>query len=449
MKKFFQSLLARYMLIILSALIIVQAAYLLLALFAFIGDNMQHEDMDPDAIEKQWHQDAYNIYNVSSELIIRHFAKWKEDYPNASMFWVDGQGEIKEQVNIKEPLPSKWTASYTAKYIKERYGGDPFTVIAFVGKGETQGFVVLEIPRKIFDPPISKAYQKYGSIMGLGIILIILLFITVSFLFFRGIRKRLLRLQDAMEIRDTDGLPIEIKVRKYDEIGQLEKSFNQMVYELRESKQREQKEEQLRRELIANLSHDLRTPLTKIRALTYSISKENLTKEGISSIKALESSIVNIDRLIENLMSYTLLMASKYKFETKEVEIVRFVREFIAVWYPVFEKDGFEIDVDLQPFEINKWIIDPIWLGSILDNLLQNVVRHASNGQYIGMKTQSNRKYDAIVISDRGKGMQNESNEKGAGIGLSIVDMMIKGMSLDWEIDSSIQGTTIKIIKYK
>ena len=48
---------------------------------------------------------------------------------------------------------------------------------------------------------------------------------------------------------------------------------------------REQEEEQLRRELIANLSHDLRTPLTKISAQTYSLSKEIVTQEGKQAIK--------------------------------------------------------------------------------------------------------------------------------------------------------------------
>lgn len=45
--------------------------------------------------------------------------------------------------------------------------------------------------------------------------------------------------------------------------------------------------------------------------------------------------------------------------------------------------------------------------------------------------------------------MKNASNEAGAGIGLSIVDMMVKGMKLDWDIESGEKGTTIKIKKYK
>src|SRR5690606_20954746 len=134
----------------------------------------------------------------------------------------------------------------------------------------------------------------------------------------------------------------------------------------------EQEEEQLRRELIANLSHDLRTPLTKVRAHVYSIGQEKLSSEGQRAVQSMESSVVNMDRLIENLMSYTLLMANKYKYEPKPVDIVRFVREHVATWYPAFEKESFEIDIELQPLQVGVWNIDPLWMGRVLDNLFQN-----------------------------------------------------------------------------
>ncbi|MEK4244499.1 HAMP domain-containing sensor histidine kinase [Psychrobacillus sp. FSL K6-2684] len=455
MKSFFRSLLAKYMFLILLAMSIIQVSYLIIALFVFgvssntQGDTLNNHTIEEGDVEGKWHQEANGMQIVTSETIEEHFNKWKQQYPKASMFWVDGQGTLANQMNVKEQLPAEWSAVYTAKFIKQHYGGDPFTVIAFVGQGEMNGFVVLEMPRSEFDPPLKNIYDEYGLIFVSGVIFIIFLFLLVSFLFFRSIRKRLLQLQEAMEIRDVDGLPIEITVKKKDEIGQLEKTFNQMVFELRESKQSEQKEEQLRREIIANLSHDLRTPLTKVRAQTYSIAKEDLSEEGQKAIKSLEASVVNIDRLIENLMSYTLLMASKYKFESKDIDVIRYIRECLALWYPVFEKEEFKFEVNLTPFEQNKWKIDPIWLGSIIDNLLQNVLRHAKSGGYICVKTESTNLYDAIVISDKGNGMKNESDEAGAGIGLSIVDMMVKGMKLDWDIESSEAGTTIKIKKYK
>ncbi|KOS63176.1 HAMP domain-containing histidine kinase [Lysinibacillus agricola] len=449
--KFFRSLLVKYMLIIFLAISIVQLSYFAIAAFMFgIGKtDFSSEVLMESEVEEKWHAEAKSIKDVKEGTISGHFESWEKQYPKASMFWVGKDGTLLTTLNVTKQLPSEWTPAYTAKFIKERYGGDPFTVIAFLGENESNGFIVFEIPREVFNPPLKNVYEQYGHLLIVGVIAIILFFIIVSFLFFRGIRKRLLHLQEAMEIRDVDGLPIETKVKKKDEIGQLEQSFNRMVCELRESKDREQKEEQLRRELIANLSHDLRTPLTKIRAQSYSISKEALSEDGKQAIKAMETSIVSVDALIENLMSYTLLMASKYKFEAKEINVIRFVREQMTTWYSVFEKEGFEIDIEIHPFEKNEWQVDPIWLGRILDNLFQNILRHANSGKYIGVETESTEHYDAFIIKDHGNGMKNESNAKGAGIGLSIVDIMVKSMDLEWDIESSESGTKITIKHYK
>ncbi|MEN2767437.1 HAMP domain-containing sensor histidine kinase [Ornithinibacillus xuwenensis] len=451
MKKFFRSLLAKYMLIIFLAIILLQLAYLIIAMFTMFGQSFQNSEADKNdtamIVEEKWHEDANSMEHVNKEVIQNLFNKWKEDYPEAGMFWVNGNGRLAIEIDATEGLPLEWSTGETVKFIKERYDSDPFTVIAFAGEDESNGFIVLEVPRIIFSPPLSQLTEKYGVLLFFGVLAIILLFIIISFLFFRRIQKRLIQLQDAMELRDVDGLPIEVKVKKKDEIGQLELSFNQMVFEIRESRKREQEEEQLRRELIANLSHDLRTPLTKVRAQSYTIMKEDLSVEGKHAVKAIESSIANIDRLIENLMSYTLLMASKYKYAPKETDVTRFLREFIATWYPAFEKEGFEIDVSIS--SVGKWRIDPTWMGRILDNLFQNVLRHAKEGKYIGVKTESSIHSDAIIICDRGQGFQQESQEKGAGIGLTIVDRMINGMNLEWTINSKDNGTLIRIERFK
>lgn len=451
MKKFFKSLLAKYMLIIFMAIFLVQFAFLFIGTFFMsINSNLRSDDeFNPSTVEEKWHEEANQFQTVDREKVFQHFSRWKKQYPFASMFWVDEKGTLLETVNPKEEIPQRWTPAFTAKFIKERYGGEPFTVIAFLGKNEANGFIVLELPREKFQPPLQQAYNDYAFFVFIGMGVIILLFVFVSFLFFNSIRKRLLNLQESMTIRDLDGIPAQTNVKKIDEIGQLEQTFNEMVQELKEGKQREKEEEQLRRELIANLSHDLRTPLTKMRAQIYSLEQEKVSEERQISIEILEASIVDIDRLIENLMSYTLLMASRYKLERKDVDVIRYVRECLATWYQVFEKEGFDIEVELQPFNPPTWFIDPTWLSRIIDNLLQNVLRHARSGRYIQVKTESTSKYDAFLIIDRGQGMQQVSNEKGAGIGLSIVDMMVKGMDLHWEISSTEHGTMIKIMKFK
>ena len=450
MRRLFRSLQARYMLIILTALILMQVGYLVLSIAMSFGMDMEPAVSASD-VEAEWHEAAGSLTDVSTDVIRDLFARWKARFPEASMFWVDGDGVLREQTEGREgELPAIWTSVSTAQFIKSRYGGDPFTVIAFVGEGGRGGFVVIEIPRFVFDPPINQVYQQYGTWLAIGMIVLVVLFILISYLFFRRIRKRLMQLQEAMSIRDVDGLPVSIELSGKDEIGQLEQSFNDMVLELKESRSREQREEQLRRELIANLSHDLRTPLTKIRAQAYTIGKQEVSDEGRRAIEALERSVVNLDRLIDNLMSYTLLMAGRYKYDPQNTDIVRLVKEHLATWYPLFEQGGIEVDADLQPVAQGEWRIDPLWMGRVLDNLYQNVLRHARSGRYIQVATAATKQYDAIVVSDHGPGMRSgQSEEKGAGIGLSIVDRMLRGMELDWDIQSDEQGTTITIKRYR
>lgn len=452
MKRFLRSLLAKYILIIFISLFLIQAAYIIIIVvfFTFI-DNTESEELKKgfSQIEENWHKEASQIENVSDETINHLFSNWHFDYSQASMFWIDEDGLLQVKINTQKNLPDKWGSSYTAEFLKSHYDSDPFTTIAFVGKNKSDGFIVFQLPRDEMDLSEQSITERYGWAIIMLTIGIVFLFLFLFFYFFRNIRKRLVQLREAMEFRDTDGLPIMIEERKLDEIGELKKSFNQMVKELRKSKKREEEEEQLRKELIANLSHDLRTPLTKINAQAFTLEKMELPTKAQHSIQLVEKSINDIDKLIDNLMSYTLLIASKYQKDIKEVDIIRHVRQCLATWFPVFEKEGFEVNIDMEPFQQKMWEIDPLWFSRIIDNLLQNVLRHAQDGKYLSIQTRSTENYDAFIITDKGKGMQENTSEKGEGIGLSIVDMMIKGMELDWQIDSTKHGTTISLIRRK
>lgn len=441
------------MLIVLVALVIVQASYLLAALVFLNLQNLfngHSSALDARDVEREWHAAVNGLAPPYGDSAERLFVRWAERFPDAAMFRIDGEGRLAEQWRVEGSLPEQWTAAETAAFIKQRYGGDPFTVIAFTG-GETEnGLVVLELPRELFDPPLYIVMEHYGSIFMVSMAVLVGLFILVSYLFFRGIRRRLLVLSRAMAVRDADGLPVAIDVHKPDEIGQLEMAFNDMVAELRESRKREREEEELRRELIAHLSHDLRTPLTKIRANAYSIGKEEtLSSQGSRAVQAIESSVSGLDRLIDNLMSYTLLTAGKLPYRPEQADAVRFVKEQLAAWYPMFEKEGMEVDVKMESFAEKMWTVDPAWFGRILDNLFQNVLRHAKEGRYIGLFTESDDRHDAIVIRDRGGQREGKERRKGAGLGLSIVDQMVRGMGLKWRMEPDGGGTVVKIIRPK
>ncbi|XBO85630.1 histidine kinase dimerization/phospho-acceptor domain-containing protein [Bacillus licheniformis] len=106
-------------------------------------------------------------------------------------------------------------------------------------------------------------------------------------------------------------MPKPLVIKQFDELGQVEHSFNQMVDKLRISRRKEQDEAEIRKNLIAGLSHDLRTPLTIIRGHTFSLRDENISEKGKHSLQMINDKISFIGDLIDNLSSFTLLAASK------------------------------------------------------------------------------------------------------------------------------------------
>jgi signal transduction histidine kinase len=451
--KFFQSLLSKYLLIILIGIILLPFAIPIVSLLFYIpvpllDDINEKQAINGDEIEKGWHEAAENLGGANREQIIDKLEEFQEEYNKSEVFWVDSKGVLTYQSQKNLNIPKQWDADYTVRFMKDRIEGDPFTVVAFIGKQENQGFMVFQLSRDVLEPPIQKLRDSYSYVYLIGIVVILGSFMFVSLLFFRSIRKRLIHLQNAMMIRDENNIPYPVTVKKKDEISQLEGSFNQMIDELKSSRKRELEEEQLRRQLIANLSHDLRTPITAIKAHAYSLTTEPISDKGKDSLKLIDHKISYLDRLIENLMSYTLLVAGKYLYKPKEVEIHRVIKTSVASWYPVLEREGFEVNVDLLEEQVH-WHLDAHWLERVLDNLFQNVLRHARSGKFLSIRSYRKEEELRIVIEDKGPGLKHTSEDKGAGIGLAIVALMVKEMGMKWEVSSTKAGTKIELYRNK
>ncbi|MNN16471.1 Alginate biosynthesis sensor protein KinB [compost metagenome] len=156
----------------------------------------------------------------------------------------------------------------------------------------------------------------------------------------------------------------------------------------------------------------------------------------------------DLDGLIDHLLSYNLLSSGRYKVTKVNQDVLRIVRSSAAAWYPLWEKNHLEADIDLPDTPL-LWEVDEQGFRRVLDNLFQNLIRHASSGGYVGLATTVRRNTTALVISDHGPGMNAKSATKGAGLGLLIVDMLLREMGLTRETESSASGTRIYIYPIK
>lgn len=275
---------------------------------------------------------------------------------------------------------------------------------------------------------------------------IMIAFVVISWLFFLRLRKRLTLLQEVMSFSTNHNSfpkPISVQSDRMDEIDQLGSSFNWMIQQLEDSRKREYEEELLRHRLIANLSHDLRTPLTILRGHATRLNKESMSLEGHHSLAEMDHTITRVGDLMDDLLSYTLLTSGKHPFLPISTDIGRLVRASVAAWYPAFEEKEIQVDVDLPAEETFYWEADPKWMTRVLDNLFQNILRHAAEGKYINIVVDVEK--ELILVVDRGPGMDNSSYERGAGIGLSISNYMLEKMKLKADFTSNENGTRVAI----
>ncbi|MEK4362555.1 HAMP domain-containing sensor histidine kinase [Paenibacillus sp. FSL M8-0212] len=484
--RFGRSLMSRYILLILAAVLFVPVVLPIISVIYIVVVNNTDTNTnraapygDVTRISNLWSREAKNLDGASDEEIKARLEQLHGSYPKSSMYRVNVKGETLlilggEDVTLLKStspdgrtdttlrwsldsgqttethIPALWNVNNTVQFMKEASFRDPLTVVAYIGGDEQdkgQGFMIIEVPRSLLQMNQSN-WPMELLYLGIVMTLIFLIFIIMSILFFARIRKRLIRLQTAMMTTGKEGLPLPVDIRRSDEIGQLEESFNQMVHQLSNSRHREREEEQLRKRLIAGLSHDLRTPLTVIRGHMHALHKEELSEQGDRSLHRMEAKMEDLGGLIDNMLSYNLLTSGKYTLKLEEKDILRIVRETAAAWYPVWEKEQFDIDIDL-PEEPLIWHMDEQGMRRVLDNLFQNVIRHAASGKYIGITTQEIQGETAIVIQDRGPGMQPNSDTKGTGLGLSIVDLLIREMGLRKRVDSSETGVQTYIYSGK
>ncbi|WP_156995753.1 HAMP domain-containing sensor histidine kinase [Paenibacillus stellifer] len=465
---FRRSLLSKYMLIVAAAVLFLPVVFGLVVATYSLSDILEERRLAEETsgelevyagtakLEKMWHTEARELADKSSDLITARLRQLGGLYPYAFLFWADGAGVTRLSLQPEKRLagsgdgdsgayqiPDSWDAASAIAFMKRSVSRDPLTIVAFIGDDEArgEGFMVMAVPlevlRKNTNPPSNTRY-----VVVLALLFIV--FALVSWLFFARIRRRLLRLQTAMTV-EGGGLPAVVPVDKPDEIGLLEDAFNAMVKELQISQAREKEEEELRKRLIAGLSHDLRTPLTVIRSHLFEVGKETLTLQGRQSIDLMDRRIADLSGLIDNLLEYNLLASGRIKLALSDKDVLRLLRESAASWYPVWTREGMEAEIRLEGGPL-IWRIDESWFRRVLDNLYQNIMRHAGTGSYVGIFAEERGGVRAIVIRDRGPGLGEYSPAGGAGIGLAIVDMLLSGMGLVRETETGPAGTAVYIL---
>lgn len=289
-------------------------------------------------------------------------------------------------------------------------------------------------------------FHKYSNI-SLGIItgafiLLSLVFIQiVSRYYYRPLKKIEKKVNDIRSGRESEPLEINRK----DEFGDVFSAINHMEYELEKSNAMQVKYELNRNELIANISHDLKTPITAIRGYVDGIHDgvANTPEKLDRYVTIIRGYVKDISNLIDDLTTISNLDIDVSTFAFEEVDICNYMEDFSEELRFDLDEKGILLEVENEVKGSCLVMLDRDKIKRVLSNLISNAVKFLNKEEkYIRIKLCESSDYISVSITDNGIGIPTERLEDiferfykvdqsrnsefgGNGLGLSIAKQII------------------------
>jgi len=235
------------------------------------------------------------------------------------------------------------------------------------------------------------------------------------------------------------------------EIGELARSFNSMAENL-------EKNEQLRRNMVADIAHELRTPLSNLKGYLEAIS-DGLVNPDEATIRSLNEEASSLSHLVTELQELSLADAGKLKMEARTEDISRLVQESVFAIQAKAANKELTVSAEL-PEDLPLVKIDAHRIKQVLNNLLDNAIAHTGKGGSITITSRRQGKKILISVTDTGEGIPPEDLPMiferfyrvdksrtratgGSGLGLTIAKRIIEAHGGSLEVTSQLgKGST-------
>ncbi len=316
----------------------------------------------------------------------------------------------------------------------------------------------------------SQIFRDILSILGLFVAVLVVtiaisIFILTNWLS-GGMKKSLVQLSEGVRQVQDGNLSYRIRSKKKDELGKACQEFDEMIEYLDHSVKEREKYEEAKRQLLAGISHDLRTPLTSIKAYVEGLRDgiANTEEKKSRYYDAIKIRTEDLEELIDNLSLFSRFDRGEYHYSMERIDFGEFVNSF-------FEEHEIEFKNNSLSLRKIDWVKGDIFiqgdrqqLKRILGNLIDNTIKYREKPESVmttALYTVDDRL--RLELSDDGPGVPEEERDKifdtffrgdkarqnpgnGSGLGLSIVREIMKGHGGQIWAEEGVGGQGIKFV---
>lgn len=302
------------------------------------------------------------------------------------------------------------------------------------------------------------------TVIVMGYVLLGIVIFAVTFLLLQEKSITYIgRISDAVSRISEGDLNTTVEVVGDDEFASMAANLNKMVEDIRKLMDKERESERTKNELITNVAHDLRTPLTSIIGYLELLSgKTQLPQEMQKKyIDIAFTKAKRLEKLIEDLFGFTKMNYGKLSMHVGKVDIIKLLSQLLEESYPNFADKN--LSYELQSNVPAKVIVaDGNLLARLFDNLINNAIKYGADGKRVLVKVNAENSVVQVSVTNYGYVIPAEelplvfdkfyrveqsrsTHTGGTGLGLAIVKSIVDMHGGTVTVKSDLNGTVFTV----
>ena len=239
-------------------------------------------------------------------------------------------------------------------------------------------------------------YNSIGRYFIWGGLLAIAIAFLLTFVMSRYILAPVKALINATRHFGKGDFSRRVEAKDKGEMGELAQSFNSMASDL-------ERTERLRRNMVADVAHELRTPLSNLKGYLEAIS-DGVIEPDQKTIRSLHEEASTLSRLVDDLQELSLADAGEIKLERQQVDIIGLIKDTAAGMQAKAVARSLALSTNL-PAKLPTVNIDAHRIKQVLSNLLENAVAHTDKGGRVMVSAKQREKEIQVSVADTGEGI--------------------------------------------